>query len=112
VIKKSTRMLDVVSRYGGEEFAVILPETDAASARVVAERILHAVHDAYFSVSEDHPPVHITVSIGVATCPQDAESTNDLIELADKALYYSKETGKNKISVWSEVPVNALVDNG
>ena len=112
VIKKSTRMLDVVSRYGGEEFAVILPETDAASARVVAERILHAVHDTYFSVSEDHPPVHITVSIGVATCPQDAESTNDLIELADKALYYSKETGKNKISVWSEVPVNALVDNG
>ncbi len=112
VIKKSTRMLDVVSRYGGEEFAVILPETDAAAARVVAERILHAVRDTYFSVSDDHPPVHITVSIGVATCPQDAENINDLIEMADKALYYSKETGKNKVSVWSEVPVNALVDNG
>ncbi|WP_418791033.1 diguanylate cyclase [Phosphitispora sp. TUW77] len=112
VIKKSTRMLDVVSRYGGEEFAVILPETDAANARVVAERILNAIRDNYFSVSDDHPPVHVTVSIGVATCPQDAETTNDLIELADKALYYSKETGKNKISVWSEVPIGALVDNG
>jgi len=111
VIKANTRILDVVSRYGGEEFAVILPETDVASAKIVAERIRSAVQETYFPVSNEQPPVHVTVSIGLATCPQDANEINELIEMADKALYYSKETGKNKVSVWSEVPVKAMVDN-
>ena len=111
VIKANTRILDVVSRYGGEEFAVILPETDVASAKIVAERIRSAVQETYFPVSNEQPPVHVTVSIGLATCPQDANEINELIEMADKALYYSKETGKNKVSVWSEVPVKAMADN-
>ncbi len=108
ILKANTRTLDVVSRYGGEEFAVILPETDASCAGVVAERIRLAVQDAVIPVSEDRPPVHITVSLGIANCPQDAADSNEIIELADKALYYSKETGKNKVSVWSELPVGAM----
>ena len=110
ILKESTRTIDVVSRYGGEEFAVVLPETDTASAKMVAERICKAIHDSYFEVACNQPPVHVTVSIGVATSPYDATDTNELIELADKALYHSKETGKNKVSVWSEIPVGAIAD--
>lgn len=110
VLKENTRALDVVSRYGGEEFAVILPETDTERARLVAERIRKAIQENYFTVSDDRQPVHVTVSVGVATCPQDTADPNELIELADKALYYSKENGKNRVSLWSEVPVTALAD--
>ncbi len=110
VLKAGTRAIDVVSRYGGEEFAIVLPETDAASARVVAERIRRAVQDTYFPVSEDHPPVRVTVSIGISSAPQDTIDVNELIEMADKALYYSKETGKNRVSLWSEVPVTTLAE--
>ena len=110
ILKASTRSIDVVSRYGGEEFAIVLPETDAAHARLVADRICQAIHDNYFSISEDQPPVHVTASIGVATCPVDSTEVNEIIELADKALYYSKETGKNKVSVWSEMPAGAKED--
>lgn len=110
VLKASTRTIDVVSRYGGEEFAIVLPETEPASARAVAERIRKSIYDGYFSVSENQPPVHVTVSIGVATSPYDATDINELIEMADKALYYSKETGKNRVSVWSELPAGAVID--
>ncbi|PKM82415.1 MAG: hypothetical protein CVU89_05270 [Firmicutes bacterium HGW-Firmicutes-14] len=110
VLKSSTRTVDMVSRYGGEEFAVILPETDSGAARLVAERMRRAVQDAFFPVSDEQPPVHVTVSIGVATCPQDAQDINEIIELADRALYFSKESGKNKVSLWSEIPVSALIE--
>lgn len=110
ILKESTRAIDVVSRYGGEEFAIVLPETEKASAKMVAERIRKAIHDNYFSISDSQQPVHVTVSIGVATSPYDAADANELIELADKALYYSKETGKNKVSVWSEIPAGVVMN--
>ncbi len=106
----NTRTIDVVSRYGGEEFAVILPETDFARAKLVAERIRRAIQNTHFPVSEDHPPVHVTVSIGVATCPQDATEVDKIIEMADKALYHAKETGKNRVAGWSEVTVATLAE--
>lgn len=109
-IKACIRTIDVVCRYGGEEFAVVLPETDIKSAKLVAERIRCTIQDLYFSVSEDIPPVHVTVSIGISTCPQDSTNVNEIIEQADKALYHSKNTGKNKVSVWSELPVSAIAE--
>jgi len=108
VLKENTRSVDVVSRYGGVEFAVILPETDAVPARLVAERIRRAIEDTPIQVADGAPPVRVTVSMGIATCTQDAAYPNEVIELADKALYYSKRTGKNRVSLWSEVPVGAL----
>jgi diguanylate cyclase (GGDEF)-like protein len=110
VIKASTRILDVVCRYGGEEFAVVLPETDAQQVKMVAERIRSAIQSNYFSVSDSIAPINVTVSIGVATCPQDSADINEIIEMADRALYYSKNTGKNKVSIWSEIPVSAMTE--
>lgn len=105
ILMDSTRNIDVVCRYGGEEFTIILPETDSESAVPVAERIRSAVENHYFVVAEGQPPVHITVSLGVATYPTDVKSLDELIEYADRALYYSKEHGKNTFMLWSKMPV-------
>lgn len=102
-IIENTRALDVVSRYGGEEFAVILPETEAERAKYVAERIQMTIQNRNFSVSEDTAPVSVTVSIGIATFNQDSSDINELIEMADKALYYSKKTGRNRVSSWHQL---------
>lgn len=107
-ILSGTRNIDTVSRYGGEEFAVLLPETGTESAKLVAERIRRAVQECPFSISEDLPPVSVTISMGIATCPQDTNDINELIEFADKALYYSKQTGRNKVSSWNELPVTDI----
>lgn len=104
----NTRALDVVCRYGGEEFAIILPETESDSSVYVAERIRKTIQDTFFPVSEGLEPVSVTVSIGTATFPSDSDDTNELIEMADKALYYSKKSGRNRVSSWHELPVTQL----
>lgn len=105
ILQASTRNIDVVCRYGGEEFTVILPETDSDSAGTVAERIRSAVENHYITVAPGQSPVNVTVSIGIATYPRDAGNLDELIEYADRALYYSKEHGKNLITLWSKMPV-------
>ncbi|RMG59931.1 MAG: diguanylate cyclase [Deltaproteobacteria bacterium] len=93
LVKESVREVDVVCRYGGEEFAVILPETDGKSALIVAERIRERTEKRVFYI-EGHE-IKITVSIGVSSCPRDAVTVRDLVNEADKALYRAKESGKN-----------------
>ena len=86
VFKNSVRAGDVVCRYGGEEFIVMLPLTGKKGAQIIAER-LRMQTDLYLPT---------TVSIGVATLPDDARAIESLIEKADMALYQAKQTGKNK----------------
>jgi diguanylate cyclase (GGDEF)-like protein len=86
--------IDVVGRYGGEEFVVILPETPAAGSRVVAEKIRSAVRDEPFRGPED---VSVTISVGVATYPEDAASAEDLIQAADTAMYRAKAAGRDRV---------------
>lgn len=81
---------DLVSRYGGEEFLVLLPETPPPGAVLVAERLRAGV------AALDHLPMPVTVSIGVASCLQD-ESAEELIERADQALYQAKQGGRNRV---------------
>lgn len=101
VIVESIRTVDSASRYGGEEFAVILIESSIDNARMVAERIRESIECCDFLVS--YVSVNITVSIGVAMFPADAESLEELIDRADRALYHSKRTGRNKVAVFSDI---------
>ncbi|MEO6667324.1 MAG: sensor domain-containing diguanylate cyclase [Nitrospiria bacterium] len=82
------RQSDIAARYGGDEFAILLPETDAAGARTKAERIRSAVTKAH--------PLHVTVSVGIACCPSaNIRLAEDLIRRADQALYAAKAAGKD-----------------
>jgi diguanylate cyclase (GGDEF)-like protein len=102
----SVREMDTVTRYGGEEFAIILPQTDATSGYRVAERLRVAV--AGSPVPAGLPePLALTVSIGLAVYPEDATSKGGLVECADKALYAAKRTGKNRVVRFTKVPANA-----
>lgn len=84
---RSVRNLDMVFRYGGEEFVVLMIETDKKGANLAAERILNLVRLS----------LPTTISMGIADYPSDATEKNVLIDKADKALYQAKTTGKNKI---------------
>lgn len=93
VLKDTSRKIDIVARYGGEEFSIILPETKKEEAFILAERLRQAV--------EHHPfPKPITISIGIAAYPEDAQTKEELILKADKVLFEAKRTGKNKTCVY------------
>jgi diguanylate cyclase (GGDEF)-like protein len=87
------REVDVVTRYGGEEFAVVLPETDLEGAGRLAERVLNAVRSAPFRHGELQ--CSVTVSIGVAAFPRNARSGEEVLEAADEALYAAKRGGRD-----------------
>jgi len=86
------RSWDLVAKYGGDEFTVILPQTDLAGARTVAERLRIAVEEHTFPLAHQG---QITVSIGLASFPEDGQTTSALIETADRALYVAKQRGRN-----------------
>jgi diguanylate cyclase (GGDEF)-like protein len=96
-IMAEVRNIDIVARYGGEEFTIILTETDKAGAWKVAERIRKKVADHKFPHGQMQPQKHLTVSIGVATFPDDADNRKDLMERADEAMYIAKKLGRNRV---------------
>jgi diguanylate cyclase (GGDEF)-like protein len=102
VIKGSARETDVVARFGGDEFALVLPDTGGEGAFAVGERIRDRVA-AHKFLSGDGLDIHLTASVGVATLPDVAASAEELVQAADKAMYVVKETGKNGIRVASGV---------
>lgn len=95
IINEQVRVVDVVARYGAEEFAIILPNTSGEAAEV-AERIRRAIEEADFEGEK------MTLSAGVATYPTDADDELDLIDRADQALNLSKTNGRNLVSVYSK----------
>jgi diguanylate cyclase (GGDEF)-like protein len=97
VLRKIVRETDVVGRYGGDEFVVVLPETPLNGALVIAERIRRKVDD-YTFVAKDRS-VHLTISLGVANCPKHTLTAEGLIKKADAAMYRAKELSKNSIKV-------------
>jgi diguanylate cyclase (GGDEF)-like protein len=98
LIRQSARETDVVARFGGDEFALILPDTGSEGAAAVGERIRERV-DAHRFLQGDGLNIHLTVSVGVATLPDVAASTEGLIQAADEAMYHVKEHGKNGIYI-------------
>ena len=102
VLLKNARDVDVVCRYGGEEFGVILPTTLKNGALIAAEKMRTRVARARFAGGSKQPRGKVTVSVGVATLPTDATSAEEIIVRADAALYRAKALGKNRVEVFSE----------
>jgi diguanylate cyclase (GGDEF)-like protein len=96
LIRSSARETDVAARFGGDEFAVVLPDTGGEGAFAVGERIRDRVAAHHFLAS-DGLDIHLTASVGVATLPDVAASADELVAAADKAMYRVKDSGKNGI---------------
>ncbi len=93
---------DAAARFGGEEFALLLPGTAAEEAAAIAERVRAAVNDSRFEVETSSEPITATVSIGVASYPADAANAQELIYRADVAAYRAKAQGRNRVVVASD----------
>ena len=96
-IRKSIRGIDLACRYGGEEFVVVMPETDLGVAGMVAERIRRAIASNPFSVSSGTNRLDVTISIGLATLDAKGEQIADVLKRADQALYRAKRDGRNRV---------------
>lgn len=113
VLKNNARSIDVPARMGGEEFNLVLPGVDSAGGLVAAERIRKAIEAV-----ELEKIGHITASLGVATYLDHSDDVDELLELTDQAMYESKRTGRNKVTLakpavetsWQEVAINTFVD--
>jgi diguanylate cyclase (GGDEF)-like protein len=97
VLRSELRHYDIPARFGGEEYAVLLPETGAEEAAEIAERIRFAVAAKRVEVETAAEPIGVTISIGVAAYPSDAETRTDLVHQADVAVYRAKIQGRNRV---------------
>ncbi|MDD5166317.1 MAG: GGDEF domain-containing protein [Candidatus Omnitrophica bacterium] len=98
VIKEGIRQIDLVGRYGGEEFSIILAETDKDEAGFIAERIRQAVENRVIKVYDEN--LKVTISIGISVFPGNADNVLTLIDTADCALYRAKQTGRNLTCIY------------
>ena len=101
IIKRNCRETDIPARYGGEEFTIIMPETGRQKGKILAERLRKAIEDYPFKEARKQPTGGITVSVGVASFPENADSVHDLIEESDRALYRAKSEGRNRVCLAS-----------
>lgn len=101
IIKESIRDVDMVSRYGGEEFTVMLPETDTVRALPLAERIRRSIEKRTCGTLGIHSKEGAHVSLGIACFPWDAQDKDDLIQRADEAMYTAKAKGKNRVVTYA-----------
>ena len=101
ILQETVREIDVVSRYGGDEFTIILPQTGAAGALTIAERIRTLIAERVF-LTDLNIEVRLTASFGVSTFPDHGQTREDLIQRADQAMYLVKDRGKNGVALAAE----------
>ena len=97
ILSEHSRKMDWVCRYGGEEFAVILPRTLKKEAIMIAERLREKIAKYSFLHIESIPDKKLTISLGISSFPDDAGDNSAIITRTDKQLYRAKQLGKNKI---------------
>ncbi len=96
-ISSSVRNIDIVVRYGGDEFVVILPQTQKKAAISIANRLRKDVSESSMPTVEEAKKIKLTVSIGLSSFPEDASSIKEIFEKTDKALYMAKKKGRNNL---------------
>jgi diguanylate cyclase (GGDEF)-like protein len=106
LLSLNLRGTDVVARYGGEEFVVLLLDTGADEGHATANKLQQVVEAQPFPHEEDQPGGKLTISVGVAFYPHDSRDGRRLIDYADRALYKSKERGRNRVTRWADVREN------
>jgi diguanylate cyclase (GGDEF)-like protein len=100
ILKKNIRKVDLLARYGGEEFAICVPETTKEGAFALGERIRKMVESQSFTIKNHR--LLLTISVGVASYPEDATERQELINKADEALYQAKKTGRNRVCFYQK----------
>jgi two-component system cell cycle response regulator len=96
-VRKSIRGIDLACRYGGEEFVIVMPETDLHVAGVVAERLRRSIAGEPFAVNKGEKRIEVTISIGLSTLERKGEAVADVLKRADNALYRAKHDGRNRV---------------
>jgi diguanylate cyclase (GGDEF)-like protein len=107
----NARDTDIVSRYGGEEFAIIFPDTPLVSARDAANRMLELVARREFPMPQIGRTLRVTVSIGVAAYPHDGTNSADLVARAAAALSFAKKNGKNQVAMAGEIDEEGVLSS-
>lgn len=102
LLMKDMREVDTVARYGGEEFVILMPDTSERDATQVAQRLRRSISSAKFFAGTPDRIEHLSISIGIAVFPQDAQFKRDLIENSDAALYEAKARGRDQVVVYSD----------
>jgi diguanylate cyclase (GGDEF)-like protein len=102
VLKDCVRQIDTLARYGGDEFTILLVDTDHRAGLMIAERIRRLVADTLFE-GENGEPIRLTISIGVASYPDHARQRDELLDLADKAMYRAKSLGRDCVCSASDL---------
>jgi two-component system cell cycle response regulator len=96
-IRKSIRNIDLACRYGGEEFVIVMPETDIAVAGMVAERIRRRIATEPFPIQQGAKSLNVTISIGIASLGSEGDTAAAMLKRADTALYRAKRDGRNRV---------------
>ncbi len=102
VMKKAFRASDILAKYGGDEFVIILSKTDKIGAFLAADRLRETIEKEDFVGGEKQPFGKITISLGIASYPSHGLTDEEILSKADKALYFAKETGRNKTIIYSK----------
>jgi two-component system cell cycle response regulator len=96
-IRKATRNIDLACRYGGEEFVIVMPETDMAVATAVAERLRRRIATEPFAIQKGARHLEVTISIGIAALSGVGDDAATILKRADQALYRAKRDGRNRV---------------
>ena len=96
-LKKAVRGIDLACRYGGEEFVVVMPDTDIGVATMVAERLRRRIASEPFAISQNSRSVQATISIGISAMQSCEDNATDIVKRADQALYRAKRDGRNRV---------------